>query len=474
VGLRHQTARILTIGFNHSTLVTIEEWITSTIPDNVTSQIVAAAPASVFQAAISSQDQWAHKTATNLTCINQGDRDLIALQLKSVAARVGMDFAARFVTKVFSFAILSGLVLASAMEAVLWVSRIPSRHVPAATVAGAYLVIAGVAGPVCWSQGRRFLTYISRSSSAKSHHFVTNYLPPLAAFAILYGTVNAGAFAAAASKPEPQLFYAKEFAAFIAVAALGFLVAYLATAYAYARTLQHSTADQALQGSTIAQALDWTWTLAATAITAWLPATRNSLGPADDARFESGLLRLLDCAAVIDRLGQRHSRANPQIVRSVIVKLELAAADIERFAISRVPRFDTATRAIARQDGAQLAAPIRNAKAAVARGIYASDYTAVATTVASFLLAWASADQNHLAAIDGNAGVLQTPLWRRVTTRAWNAVLLAAAGVVLPLLPIYKTDHAAGTQVRYALLTAAVLALVSGSVPVWDTIEKRL
>ena len=78
-------------------------------------------------------------------------------------------------------------------------------------------------------------------------------------------------------------------------------------------------------------------------------------------------------------------------------------------------------------------------------------------------------------AISSNAGALQpTPLLRRLTSRVWNAILLATASVVLPFLPIYNNDHAAGTQVRYALLTAAVLALLTGTGSVWDTIEKNL
>ena len=66
------------------------------------------------------------------------------------------------------------------------------------------------------------------------------------------------------------------------------------------------------------------------------------------------------------------------------------------------------------------------------------------------------------------------PLWQRAVGRIWNAVLLAAAAIFLPLLPIYNNNHAAAAGLRYALFTAAVLALAAQGSPASDTIQGAL
>jgi hypothetical protein len=159
----------------------------------------------------------------------------------------------------------------------------------------------------------------------------------------------------------------------------------------------------------------------------------------------------------------------------VILDLELTAADMERYALERVPRSDTVTRRIARQDGVRLALPIREAKAPLARAVRPSDYMTVATRLAGFLLAWAGSGQNDLTTMtSGDASVGGMSVWQRVAKRIWNAVLLAAAAIVLPLLPIYDNDHAAAAGLRYALISAAVLSLVTRAGPVADTIQRNI
>jgi succinate dehydrogenase/fumarate reductase cytochrome b subunit len=312
---------------------------------------------------------------------------------------------------------------------------IPSRHAPAAATAAAYLMILAVALPVCWSQARQTVNHLQRISGRAPREFLTMYVLVLAVAAVLFGVVNKSAFNPAPSLHPTPLYYAGEFAAFSAVTALGFVLSYLVMAYAYADALQEPGAHSSLS---------WAGTLAATAATGWLRGLRRSPAPAGNRYLDSGLLRLLGCAATIDMLGQEQSLAGPQTVRSVILTLELAAADIEQYAVDGVPRLDAATRRRARQDGVQLASVIRDAKAPVAHAVHPRNYLAVAIDLAGFLLAWARSDKSDFTTLTNNdAAVARVALWRRAASRVWNAALLAAAGVVLPLLPIYKTDHAA-------------------------------
>jgi hypothetical protein len=262
------------------------------------------------------------------------------------------------------------------------------------------------------------------------------------------------------------LYYVHEFTAFTAVTALGFMIAYLTLAYAYASALQKPGSSETLS---------WAGTLAASAITACFPVARNSPSPAGNPCLDSGLLRLLDCTVTIDELGKAHHLADSRTVKSVILNVELAAADIEQYAVSRVPRFDTTTRRLARQDGVHLASVIRDAKAPIARAVHPRNYTTVAAALAGFLLVWARPDQSGLATmITGDASTSRTPLWQRIAGRIWNAVLLAAGGIFLPLLPIYHGDPAAAAGLRYALFTAAVLALATQGAPASDIIQRNL
>lgn len=419
----------------------------------------------VMVASTAAQERWVEKTATQLIRLEPTDRELIVTQLRSAGARAGADWAGRFAARVSEFALWTGFVFASVIGAVLWAATIPSRHAPAAATAAAYLVIVVVALPVCWSQARRVLNYLSRISTKAAREFLRLYILALTAAAILYGIVNRTAFNAAADRHATPLLYVREFGAFCAVTALGFLLAYLIMAYAY---------SSALQESWTGQSLSWAGTLAATAVTGWLKVARGS-PPLGNRCLDSGLLGLLGCTANIDQLGQGQTLADSRAVKSIIVALELAATDIEQYAVAGVPRFDTATRRLARHDGAQLASVIRDAKVQVARAIQPSNYTDVAITLAGFLLAWAHSGKNGFTTmVSSDTAIARNPLWRRALSRIWNAALLVAAGVVFPLLPIYSNDHAAAAGLRYALFTAAVLALATGGVSASGSIEENV
>lgn len=400
--------------------------------------------------------------AERLTCLEQADREIVTTQLKSAGVRAGLDWTERFAARVSSFTLWSGLVFAGVIGAALWATRIPSQHAPAAITAAADLVIVVVAFPVCRRQARPILDHLNRISTAAPRDFLALYMSALAGAALLYSIVNASAFNADAS----SLFYVRQFGGFIAVTALGFVLAYLLLTYAYASALKKPAANQTLS---------WAGTLAATAVTAWLPTVRRSPAPTGNPHLDSGLLRLLGCTVTIDRMGRGQVLPGTRTVRSVLFSLEVAAEDLEQYAVDRVPRFDTVTRRLARQDGARLASVIRNAKAPVARAVHPCNYRAVAATLAGFLLAWAHAETNDLTAVTGgDVGTGHAPLWRRIIGRIWNAVLLAAAAVALPLLPIYNSDPAAAAGLRYALLTAAVLALATQGSPASDIIESAL
>jgi hypothetical protein len=422
--------------------------------------------ASVLTTATAAQENWVEPTATQLTCLGQADRDIVTTELKSAGRRTGLDWTARFAAQVSGFALWTGLVWAAVIGAGLWATRIPSVHAPATITATAYLVIAVVAVPVCWRQARRILNHLNRISAEAPRDFLVLYLSALAGAAILFGIVNTSAFNIAAVRHVSPLYYVGEFAAFIVVTALGCVLAYLLLAYAYASALQKPEASQTL---------NWAGTLAATAVMAWLPAARRSSTPAGDPHLDSGLLRLLGCAVAIDRMGRGQFLPDPRTVRSVILSLELTAATVEQYAVGRVPLSDTATRRRAREDGIRLASVIRSAKAPMARAVHPRNYTAVAVTLGGFLLSWAQAEPGDFtAAITGNTNIGQASPWLRVARRIWTAVLLAAAAVGLPLLPIYNSDHTAAAGLRYALITAAVLALVSPGTPASDIIENAV
>ena len=323
--------------------------------------LAAASPVAVSTAAASAQEHWAEVMAERLTCLDDADREVILTQLKNAGIRAGLDFTGRFAVRVFSSAFWSGVIFASVIGVVLWGMRIPSRHGPAATTAAAYLLIVLVAAPACRNQTRPILSNLQRISSNALRNFLKLYLPIVAMAVILYCVAYAGSFNSATKSPISFVFYLQESAAFAVLTSLGIVIAYLALAYSYAG---------ALGGLASTEAIGWAGTLAATAFTAWLPAPCDSRLHAGNRHFDSGMLRLLDCTITINDLSHEQTLPDSRTIKSVILDLELAAADIEQYAVSRVPRTDTATRRQARLDGFRLASVIRRTKAPVARAVH--------------------------------------------------------------------------------------------------------
>jgi hypothetical protein len=417
---------------------------------------------SVRSAAAAAEQHWAREKADQLTFLKQPSRKVVAELTQSAAARDGNDWAIRFAARISGFALWTGLVFASAIGAVRWATEVRVLHWPAAATAAAYLVALVVAFPECWTRGRRVWSHLTRISSRAGRHFLVLYPTFMTSMAILYGIVNAAAFRPLRHPSASLLPYLLEFLAFAAATGLGTLLAYGTLAYAYSGALEMTDDPPAVKS---------TWMLAATALTAWLPASRTRPG---NARLDSGLLHILGCAAALDDLAGRQDPLTTSGFRSVISALDLAAADLELYAVDRVPRSDAPTRRIARQYGARLATVVQDAKVAVACAASQKDLGAVAADLAGFLVAWAQSDAGGLGAIGDEAQVTSTPVWRRVATRIWSALLLFAAGSALPFLPYYHANPQAAAGLRYALFTAAVMALATGTVRVWDTIDENL
>ncbi|GAA3624555.1 hypothetical protein GCM10022419_132690 [Nonomuraea rosea] len=422
--------------------------------------------ATLRTASASAQVQWTEATVSQLTCVERAEREFLAQQLGPVAYRVGADWVSRFAVRTTGFAACTGVVLAAVLGSVLWLTQVFAGHPAAATSSLAYLLIIVVITPVYWNQAGRIMSRLAWISPERRRRFLLLYPVALAVAALLYGIVSVSAFHSGVQPAGTALFYFQEFAAFCVVAALGTVIAHLVLAYAFASSLEPAGH---------AQTLDWAWALAITAVTSWWHGVRTPIDARGDRRFDPCLLRLLGCAAAVDRMGRAARRASPREARFVLRVLEMAAADVERYALDQVPLFDQATRRVARHDGAQVASFVRNAKASIARGIHSGDYTAIAVGLTGFILAWARSDGHGLLAmVEEAAPVERAPLWKRIAGRTWNAVLLGAAGMLLPLLPFYQHDQAAAAGVRYALLTAAVLSLATTGVPVWGTVEKHL
>lgn len=401
-----------------------------------------------------------------LTCLRAAGRQLVAQQLTGAAAREGRDWTARFAVRIFSFALWSGLVFAAVIGFVTWSARIASLHAAAATTAAAYLLIAAVAIPVCRDQAHEITRHLNRVSAAAVRNFLAWYLPVLSAAGVLYIVINLKYFRLISADSVLWFFYVNELAHFIAVTALGCVVAYPALAFAYARALP------APPGNDIAA---WVITLGTGGLPWWLPGTHDNPAPAGNSRLDSGLLQLLDCTVTLDEMSRGDALPGAGAVKSLIAGIELAAAVIERYSVSRVPRMDTATRRLAVQDGLRLASVIRSTKAPVAGAIKPGDYRVAAASLADFLLAWAqSGDGRIMTVLGDNMRVERTPPWRRITGRVWNAVLLAAGGAFLPFLPIYNGDPAAAAALRYALVTAAVLALAAPGSSASDIIQRNI
>ena len=419
-------------------------------------------PGGACSAVAAAEQRWAETAAGQLTCLEQAHRDLVAALARAAAIREGVGWATRFVARISRFTVWSGLVFASAIGAVRWTMEMRVLGWSAGAVALAYLVALAVAIPACWAKGRRVWSHLNRVSGRAGSSFLVLYAAFLLSMAILYGVVNTFAFHVPPGGMVRPQFYLREFGAFAAVTGLGSLLTYLVVAYAYGVALQTACGTPAVNSAA---------ELAATVVTAWLPSDGRSHSLPGNARLDSGLLGVLGCAAALDLLAHGQQPADTSAVRSVIAALELAAADLEMYAVDRVPRTDPTTRRIARMHGTQLAAVLRDAKVSIARAIGPQDLAATAVDLAGFLLTWAQQGGINLAMVDTSAPTVPASFWPRVASRIWKTVLLGAAAVALPFL-LYHGHQAAAAGLRTALIIAAVMTLATGSVPTWDTIGK--
>jgi hypothetical protein len=411
------------------------------------------------------EESWAGKEAAQLDLPGKADHALFQARLEAAGARSGQDWATRFADRIAGFAALSAIQFAALIGALSWSGRISSERFPAAVTAAAYMLIALVATPGVWNRGHRISDHFDRIRPGSSRRFLCCYITALALIAAVYIVANTRAFRPGTGVEHDSLFYLTEFAAFAVVTVLGFITAYLAVTFIYPSLVEVPPAPEVLV---------WVCELAGTPVTGRLPAGRRRRDPGN-RHLDSGMLGLLSCAVAVNELAKGSGPAPAETVKGLIVRIEMAAQELEIYAIERVPRFDLTTRRIAADDGVRLASVARGVKAPLARAIGPQDYAAAASAITRMLLAWSRPGSSELDMLVRDApGVKKIFLPRRLAGRLWQAALLALAGVALPLLPIYTTNQAAGTSARYALFTAAVVALATGSVPVWETIEKNL
>jgi hypothetical protein len=363
--------------------------------------------------------------------------------------------ASRFVRDIAQFALWSGLLFASGIGAVVWAIGVPDRNAPAAETAAAYSLIAVSSLFGVRAEGQRFLDHLRRLPTAGSDRgkaFAVSCTAVFLLAAVVYGGLVEERLHRAASTHLLFFSLGDEFGAFLLVAAFGVAIAYVICALAYA---------DAVGPRTVRQTILWPLLLFASRPTP--PPSRENL------RLNSAMLSLLQAAA--------RTAGNPSQSEtvSIIGLLERSAADAERYAVARVPFLDPATRSLAHKEGAKLAGLIRATKLPLACAVHQTDYEDAAADMTRILRAWSEQTGKGLATLVDAAPTLERrPLWRRVGGQVWNAVLLAGAGIALPLLPAYSHEQAAAQGVRYSLLTAAVFALVTGKVTAWDSVSSGL
>jgi len=422
-------------------------------------------PYSVAPTVRSTEETWAATTVAQLSHLPESDRKLVRAHLKAAGARSGQDWAVQFAGRVGGFVLLSAILFASAIGAVAWSGRVSSERSAAAITAASYLVIALVALPGLLRRGYWISDHFNRIRPDAFKRFLRYYIPVLAIMGLVYIIANTRAFNGKSAARTEASFYLAEFIAFATVTALGFVIAYLATVSLYAASLNAPASPKVLL---------WAAELTMTIVTGLL-VTRRTRNVGGNIHLDSGMLRLLNCAVTMEDLAKEPVPAPAHVIKELILRLEIAARDLEVYAVRRVPRLDIATRRITAEDGTRLASIIRCRKASLALAITPCVYTEVASTITRVLLAWSRAESADLEAMVRSAPTVErASVARRLASRVWQALLLAAAGVVLPFLPIYTANPQAGADARYALITAAVVALATGSVPVWDTIEKSL
>lgn len=414
------------------------------------------------QAATSAQLDWVERNIDALGFLAPADRSALSERAGMAARNSAAGLARRFPGTALPVVLWGGALTASVIGAAVWSAQIPAQHGKAATTAAAYGVVALSAAAGIALNSRGLLDDLSRFGSQGKKTFLSLWPGLLAVFAVVYGFVDGHAIARALRRhAHHQFTVTGEFAAFAELTAVGVVLGLLIAAAS-----QTDALGRAGGGASLA----WTG--------------RMALGLADRGdsairrrghALDEPMLGLLNAAAGAARIGDGSLPDEYATVRGLISGLEVAAARAQGFASRRVPMLDFTTRVEADRDGARLASLIRGFKAPLARATRPADFTAAAATMADLLLAWADDRGQGLgAALDKAPDVRRPNVWQRLRGRVGNAVLLAAAGVALPELPIYAHDPAAAMGARYTLLTAAVFALVTGGAPAWDTIGSVL
>jgi hypothetical protein len=374
---------------------------------------------------------------------------------QAAAKGLRLSRSGRFVRHSAQFALWSGLLFASGIGAVVWAIGVPDRNAPAAETAAAYSLIAVSSFFGVRAEGQRFVDQLRRlpsSGSDRGKAFVASYTAVFLLAAFVYGGLVEVRLHRAASTHLLLFSLGDEFGAFLLVTAFGVAIAYVICALAYADAVGPRTARETMF-----------WPLQLFTSRRTPPPSRESM------RLDSAMISLLEAATRTAGIPGRRETV------SIIGLLERSAAEAERYALARVPFLDPATRSLAHKEGAKLAGLIRATKLPLACAIHRADYDDAAAAMARVLRAWSEQTGKDLATLVDAAPTLERrPLWRRVGGQVWNAVLLAGAGIALPLLPAYSHEQAAAQGVRYSLLTAAVFALATGKVTAWDSVSSGL
>jgi hypothetical protein len=145
--------------------------------------------------------------------------------------------------------------------------------------------------------------------------------------------------------------------------------------------------------------------------------------------------------------------------KDLLAEFDRIARQAERFATQRAPMFNFSLRRRARKVGLGLAELIRSYRIALVQAIGPASYEEVATSLATILEAWAYRDIARLTKLMPEVSLRD--ILRSVYRRLWQTLALAALGIGLPLVPVFRHSVTASTNIRVYLLIAAFLALVA-------------
>ncbi|MEY9846077.1 hypothetical protein ABH940_003162 [Streptacidiphilus sp. BW17] len=184
---------------------------------------------------------------------------------------------------------------------------------------------------------------------------------------------------------------------------------------------------------------------------------------------------MLELHSVAARLGQarRTGEWTNASSRSILSSLEALAWTAEYYPplAVRLPLADAGTRAVARQEGAKLAAVIRMHKGPVLTASGAAQLDTTEASLCRALVAWSGGDW---AALTEHAPEVAVPRrWFRLWQRLWPATVLAVFAFTLPLIDALNVNQV-GSSIRISLLVAAALSVVTGGVPIADKVQSAV